>query len=221
MRRAPGPVKLEEPRDPALRAGDARGAAAPHYERLMTPELTDAELTTLAQRASQGDIDALERLFLALLPRVRNLVRYLVRGDRDVDDLSQEALLHLLRGLGTYRGEGEFRAWVDRVVARSVFASRRHRERATDWDMSSDELTPTDSGALPDAECARRQLAACLDTLPDAQRGALVSHHVLGMTVPEVSAALGISEETVRSRLRLGKERLKRLLGIARWRKVG
>lgn len=196
--------------------------ASPSCERLMTPpELNDAELTTLAQRASQGDIDALERLFLALLPRVRNLVRYLVRGEREVDDLSQEALLQLLRGLGTYRGDGEFRAWVDRVVARSVFASRRRPEQATDWSTTADELTPTDSRALPDAECGRRQLVACLDALPDPQRGALVGHHVLGMTVPEVSEALGVPEETVRSRLRLGKERLKHLLGIARWRKVG
>lgn len=188
----------------------------------MSPtELTDAELRSLAQQASQGDLDALEQLFLALLPRVRNLVRYLIRGDQEVDDLSQEALLNLLRGLGTYRGEGEFRAWVDRVVARSVFASRRRREPATEFDSSSEQLTPTDAWALPDAQCARRQLVACLDTLPDAQRGALVRHHVLGMTVPEVSEALGVPEETVRSRLRLGKERLKRLLGLGRWRKVG
>lgn len=187
----------------------------------MTPaEPTDAELTALALQASQGDVDALERLFLALLPRVRNLVRYLVRGDRDVDDLSQEALLTLLRGLGSYRGDGEFRAWVDRVVARSVFASRRPREHATDWDAASEELTPTDVRPLPDAQCARREFVACLDNLPESQRGALVRHHVLGMTVPEMSEALGVPQETVRSRLRLGKERLKRLLGFAS-RKVG
>jgi RNA polymerase sigma-70 factor (ECF subfamily) len=34
-------------------------------------------------------------------------------------------------------------------------------------------------------------------------------HYVLGMTVPEMGAELGVPEETVRSRLRLGRQRLR------------
>ena len=37
-------------------------------------------------------------LMVELLPRVRNLVRYLVRGDAMVDDLAQEAIVAILRG---------------------------------------------------------------------------------------------------------------------------
>lgn len=187
------------------------------------PEMTDAELSELAQRARSGDTAALERLFLSLLPRVRNLVRYLVRGDRDVDDLSQEALLTLLRGLDTYRGEGEFRAWADRVVARSVFATLKRRpDQPTELEPTTPhEFSQGSTSTPPDAYCVRRQLVAHLDTLPDSQRGALVRHHVLGMTVPEVSEELGVSQETVRSRLRLGRDRLRRLLDERLGRMVG
>src|SRR5262245_38204484 len=47
----------------------------------------------LAEAAARGDRKAAEALLRALLPRVRNLVRYFVRGDAEVDDISQEALV--------------------------------------------------------------------------------------------------------------------------------
>jgi RNA polymerase sigma factor (sigma-70 family) len=60
-----------------------------------------------------------------------------------------------------------------------------------------------------------------LDELPDAQREALVLHHVLGMTVSEVADQLEAPQETVRSRLRLGKDRLRQLLSLTPDRMVG
>ena len=57
-------------------------------------------------------------LLTEILPRVRNLVRYLVRGDEDVDDIAQDALVAVMEDLRGYRGEGRFESWVDRIVAR-------------------------------------------------------------------------------------------------------
>jgi RNA polymerase sigma-70 factor (ECF subfamily) len=48
-----------------------------------------------------------------------------------------------------------------------------------------------------------------LDDLPQEQRYVLVLHHALDMTVPEMAEELGIPIETVRSRLRLAKARLR------------
>lgn len=142
---------------------------------------------------------------------VRNLVRYLVRGDRDVDDLSQDALLLILEGIRTYRGDGPFRSWAARVVARSVFAARRSSARRAEQPM--DEAALIDEPAtLPDRYYLRRQVAERLDALPLAQRDALVLHCVVGLRVAEVATELGVPEETVRSRIRLGKDRLRQQL---------
>jgi RNA polymerase sigma-70 factor (ECF subfamily) len=48
-----------------------------------------------------------------------------------------------------------------------------------------------------------------LDGLPIDQRHVLVLHYALDMTVPEAAAELGVPIETVRSRLRLAKSRLR------------
>jgi RNA polymerase sigma-70 factor, ECF subfamily len=192
--------------------------------RVIHSPLSDEELSVLARAAANRDASATEKLLLELLPRVRNLVRYLVRGDRDVDDLTQEALLMILRGVSTYRGEGLFRAWADRVVARSVFSRKRRpalvlfEEDLPAQVLRGEELTFSLS---PDTYTLRRQLVTALDKLPDPQRDALVLHHAVGLSVTEVAAELSAPEETIRSRIRLGKAKLREQLDDAERRKVG
>jgi RNA polymerase sigma-70 factor (ECF subfamily) len=85
-------------------------------------EQPDDPMRSDVEAAQAGDRAAAARIVAAILPRVRNLVRYLIRGDEDVDDVAQEALVLVLRGLGGYRAQGSFRSWADRVVARATFA---------------------------------------------------------------------------------------------------
>jgi RNA polymerase sigma-70 factor (ECF subfamily) len=163
--------------------------------------------------AIAGDRDAAQALLRGLLPRVRNLVRYLIRGDADVDDIAQDALVAVFRGLPSYRADGPLEAWVDRVVARVTFAALRDRRRdaAREAQAAPDlELVSDATAASPDDYLARRQAIRRLDELPYDQRHALVLHHVVEMSVPEIAAALGVPAETVKSRLRLGKARLLR-----------
>jgi RNA polymerase sigma-70 factor (ECF subfamily) len=140
-------------------------------------------------------------------------VRYLIRGDADTDDLAQEALIAILRGLGSFRGESSFERWADRVAVRATFAGiRRRRRESSDLTAAEPERRLASPVATPDDEFAdRRQAAALLDALPLEQRHAMVMHHVLGMSVPEIARELGVPAETVRSRLRLGRTRLREL----------
>src|SRR3954452_23115062 len=91
----------------------------------MMPALAASPPPPRIAAAARGDRAADEPLCRELLPRVRNLVRYLLRGDSRVDDVAQEALIAVLRGLGTFRGEGRFESWVDRFVARTTFTALR------------------------------------------------------------------------------------------------
>jgi RNA polymerase sigma-70 factor, ECF subfamily len=164
------------------------------------------------QAVIEGRRDAAESLLTDLLPRVRNLVRYLMRGDHDVDDIAQEALIAILRGLPTWRREGSFKSWSDRVVARTTFAAmRKVRDSETEPEAEPMELTVVSEEALPDDYVFRRDMVRLMDGLSDEQRHALVLHYVLEMSVPEMTEELGIPFETVRSRLRLGRANLRAL----------
>jgi RNA polymerase sigma-70 factor (ECF subfamily) len=67
-------------------------------------------------------------------------------------------------------------------------------------------------GSTPEAGAARRRdvLRRLLDDLADEQAEALALRVVLGWSLDEISAATGAPVNTVRSRLRLAKEALRR-----------
>jgi RNA polymerase sigma-70 factor (ECF subfamily) len=161
-------------------------------------------------RRACSDRRAAEQLLRELLPRVRNLVRYLVREDSDVDDIAQEALVAVLKGLHTYKGTGRLQSWADRIVARVTFSEipRRRRSPSRPPREAVDFALLPSSSTQVDEYLERRRVVELLDQVPDAQRHVLVLHHVVGLTVPEIAAQLEVPAETVRSRLRLGKKRL-------------
>lgn len=169
----------------------------------------DDELAPLVPAVLAGSRQAAQRLARALLPRARNLVRYLLRGDSDVDDVAQDALVAVFRGLSTYRGEGSVRSWADRIVVRTALA--RVRRARIDLSRHERHLEPVSvaSPVLQSRYLALRQAVRLLDALPDDQRRVLVMHHVLGLGMREIAKELSVPLETVRSRARLGMARLR------------
>jgi len=160
--------------------------------------------------AVAGDRRAVEQVVGALLPRVRNIARYLVRGDAEADDVAQEVMVAILRKLPSFRGDGSLQSWADRIAVRQAFLALRRTKRARDRvDTGADLTIVPDPAGPPDLYGERRRAVAALDHLSEEQRHALVLHHVIGMSVPEVAAETGAPIETVRSRLRLGLARLR------------
>jgi RNA polymerase sigma-70 factor (ECF subfamily) len=183
------------------------------------PERPCFEPDPRVSRAKRGDAEAIHSLLVELIPRVRNLVRYLVRNDTETDDFTQDALIDVLRDLGAYRGEGPFQSWVDRVVAR-VTLRRLRSERSRAVVELRPQPADVERACCADTFLLRRAMVRLLDRLPSEQRHALVLHHVLEMTVTEIATELDTPAETVRSRLRLAKSRL-RTFGFAVEREDG
>jgi RNA polymerase sigma-70 factor (ECF subfamily) len=175
------------------------------------PDPASERLVEWVRLGAQGDREAQQALLSALLPRVRNLVRYFTRSDADVDDIAQRALIELLRSLPGYRGEGAVEAWAHRITSR--VALREARRRRLEWrrrnEHAVDLAVVRDVGAPPDEYIARREAVTWLDALPREQREAFVLHHVAGMSVPELAEMLQIPFETARSRLRLAARKLR------------
>lgn len=183
--------------------------------RVVPSAAPEGSLEALQVAAARGDSGALHTLAMRLLPRVRNLVRYLVRWDAEVDDLAQDALVEIVRSLPRFRGEGSFEGWVHRITTRTVFAAlsvRRHEPARPGRTDDEPELFALPAEGRTDDYMARRRMARALDRLPDEQRHALVLHHAVEMSVPEIAETLGAPMETIRSRLRLGRARLREVL---------
>ena len=64
------------------------------------------------------------------------------RGDVDVDDISQLALIEIVRSFHNYRGEGALHSWADRITTRVAlhYLRRRRNEERRRTALSPAEL---------------------------------------------------------------------------------
>jgi len=168
----------------------------------------------LLEQARGGDEEAMHQLVMHVMPRVRNGVRYLMRGD-SIDDMVQDVLVTVLHRLDSFRGEGRFEAWVDGITMRVVLggARRLRKEQRRLVAVDAEEVAYLRRG---ERYATSRQLVRALDQLPDNQRRAVVMHHVFGLTAAEIAQILDIPRETVRSRLKAGMGQLRALLQVHR-----
>ncbi|MFF9899451.1 sigma-70 family RNA polymerase sigma factor [Streptomyces longispororuber] len=86
-----------------------------------------AGLTALVVAGRAGDPRAQDRLVAACLPLVYNIVGRALRGHADVDDLVQDIMVRMLRGLPGLRDPASFRSW---LVAITMNETRRHQRSA-------------------------------------------------------------------------------------------
>lgn len=167
-------------------------------------------------RGEQGAARSFVRAIAA--PVRRAVVMVLGSSDVDVDDATQEAILGVLHALPRFRAECTSTQFAVRIgVLTAVAIRRRERNRhrwvaneATEIErVGADQRSP-----LADVETARRREAVrrLLDQLPPAIAEAVVLYFMLGYTVPEVAALCQAPVNTVWSRLRIGRERMRQAL---------
>ncbi len=143
-------------------------------------------------------------------------VAYRLTGSRDdAEDLVQEALLRVRRGLDGYQ-PGNLEGWLSRIVTNLFLddVRRRRRRPLTSVADLPDPWVGVDHA--PDDELARarlpEELEAALVALPPDFRAAVVLCDVVGLDYQEISESLGIPPGTVRSRIHRGRALLRKAL---------
>ena len=133
---------------------------------------------------------------------------YAVTGDLGAaEEAAQEAYTRAWprwSKLATYDDPG---AWVRQVATRQAISGWRRRRTAKRFLAAA---RPPDPARAPDETTVA--LVAALRSLPEAQRRALVLHHLSGMSVADVAAAEHCPEGTVKARLSRGRAALQPLL---------
>lgn len=181
------------------------------------PTPADLELADLAQRASEGDRRAVEQVLRQVGPSMLRVVRVVlgVRAD-EAEDVFQESLLALVGALPSFRGECGLRHFGCRIAARTAVRTRRRiyqrEERKRSWFRKTAPVNddPPNPGSQATATHRKEILRKLLTEIPEEQAETLVLRVVLGYSLGDVAASTGAPINTVRSRIRLAKEALRR-----------
>jgi RNA polymerase sigma-70 factor (ECF subfamily) len=172
------------------------------------------DLAPLAAAVVRGDRDAVRTFVTAVGGIVRRAARMVLGpAHADVDDVTQDATIELLRALPRFRGECTIAHFAARVAVLTAMAARRRRGARDRWiarEEIEEDTWPAGPEASPHAhaEASRRRDAVrkVLDELPEAIADAMALHFILGHTAQEIADAAHVPVGTVASRLRIGKD---------------
>jgi RNA polymerase sigma-70 factor, ECF subfamily len=136
-----------------------------------------------------------------------------LRQRQDAEDVAQEAFSRAHRSFHQLRDRDRFRAWLVRMTWRLAINRRRSESRRIARESIVIDLPAPASteDALVAQERATR-LWQAIDALPHKLRIVIVLAGIEGHDVQEVAQLLALPQGTVKSRLFLGRQRLKELL---------
>jgi RNA polymerase sigma-70 factor, ECF subfamily len=168
------------------------------------------------------------RAFATLYTRHKGGVyRYLLRQVKVAqlaDELMQDVWTNLINARERYSVEAKFTTWLYTVAHNRLMDHfRRDRDVVSLFgdgaDGGEDEMEP-EHHAMPAPESAQpermaegkaaaKQMLECLGALPAVQREAFLMQEESGMSLKDIAEAVGVGEETVKSRLRYAMNKLR------------
>ncbi len=170
------------------------------------------------QRVQQGDPRAFELVYDRHGGPAFSLAYRMVGNRAGAEDITQEAFLSIWRSRERYRRDrGSVRTWVLGIVHhRAIDALRRNlvhdRRRASAEGLEERE----EAAELTDVEVVRRDEArtvrSALEELPVEQCRVIELAYFGGFTQTEIASMLDTPIGTVKGRMRLGLEKLRRTL---------
>jgi RNA polymerase sigma-70 factor (ECF subfamily) len=178
----------------------------------------------LARAAARGDDEALGELYVRHHRRVYSLCRRMLRNAADAEDLTQDIFIHLLRQVGSFRGDSLFTTWLHRLTVNHVLMrlrrDARRRGLIPEYVQGQASRVRKTNPTAPPQFVNRLALEAALSLLPPGYRWAFILHDIEGYSHDEVSRMLGCSAGTSKSQLHKARMKLRRLLKSVRVRRA-
>jgi RNA polymerase sigma-70 factor (ECF subfamily) len=142
--------------------------------------------------------------------KLRAFIRARVPDDVTADDLTQETLLKVYRSRASLRDDDRLEAWLYRIARRTLIDYYRKRCPSEELPASLKSESEDEVGAIRDAVLI--STIRFMEELPDPYRVPLQLSELEGMPMAQIAHRLGLSLTAVKSRIRRGRQMLKRKL---------
>ena len=166
-------------------------------------DLSDISLVT--QVAVLHNKKAFDQLVRKYQSPVRRFFLNQTLGDEQLsDDLAQETFIKAYVNITKFRGMSSFSTWLMRIAYNVFYDDVRSRKQTEDIDTSSAVRQSSKSG-----DCnLKMDIHAALALLKPDERSCVTLQLIDGYPVDQISKITGINENTVKSHLKRGKDKM-------------
>ena len=192
------------------RGAEATGGATRAVEGMADADALAALVEAIARRR---DRQAFARLFDHLMPRLKAYAMRLGADGPTAEEVAQEVMLLVWRKAETFEpARASVTTWVF-TIARNKRIDFLRRARRPELDPNDPALVPDAPVAADDAvnrQDSEQRLRTAIGTLPPAQADLLVMAYFEDRSHRHIAAATRLPLGTVKSRIRLALERLRK-----------
>lgn len=166
------------------------------------------EDTELVRSAQQGRLEAFTALYERYLPLVYGRVRCAIPA-QDVEDVTQEVFIAVVRSLKNFRHESRFSTWLRTLVNRQIADYYRSRKGYIANQLSIDSenihvdwISSFSTGDHVDTTHEMIIVRQAMQNLPDNYREILLLRFAEGLRFDEIAQQQGQSLEATKSLFR-------------------
>lgn len=168
----------------------------------------------LINAACSGNTEAIEQMLLQYQPTITKFARKYCATPEDIEDAVQETLWIASQKIGTLRVASAFISWLFRIV-------RNECHRLLHYKRNEEARDNLEVGDFADYNpehdvLLKRDVIRALMGLSPIYREVVILRDMQGLTTPEVAFELGLTIETVKSRLHRARNALREAL--QQWR---
>ena len=175
--------------------------------------------TDLIRRVLNGDQDAFTTLVNKYQKQVHTLVWRKIGDFHIAEEITQDVFLKAYKKLSMLKPPYHFSGWLYVIASRRCIAWLRKKQSPT---VSLDAMPAvqleevsytqyeTARGEAASVEHQRDLVKRLLEKLPESERTVITMHYVSELSCKEISEFLGVSPNTIKSRLHRARERLKK-----------
>lgn len=190
-------------------------------EALMSSAADESQLLT---RIGRGDESALAALYDRFSRPIYSMVLRITYNERDAEEIVQDVFLTVWRTAATFDAQrASAFTWLTTVARNKAIDRIRASQRrippppSTETNSGNEAVDPSANPADEVSQADRSEsLSLIVRTLPTNQRQAIELAFFDGLTHPEIAERLGETIGTVKSRIRLGMDKLRIKLKGAR-----
>lgn len=171
----------------------------------------------LIENAKNGNQNAITELYNRTYNNVYFTVKALIKSEDTILDIVQDSYVKGFKNLSQLQDPDKFRAWIKRIAHNSAVDYLRKTKPVMFSTMSTeddsfiefeDDRTENLPEVVIDQKETTRLVKEILDSLSDEQRLVVGMFYYEQMSVKEIAQTLGISENTVKSRLSYGRKKI-------------
>ncbi|HEY5008360.1 MAG TPA: RNA polymerase sigma factor [Caulobacteraceae bacterium] len=190
------------------------------------PDYAGLDDQALIARVLTRDAGAARHLLTANNQRLFRAAWSILLNRAEAEEALQDGYMKAFAALSGFKGESSLATWLTRIVVNEALDRKRRARRrekvledrgvAFIEDYREALMQGSKPAQSPEQAVMRRELArvmeAAIRSLPETFRPVFVLREIEGLNVTETAAALGIAEQTVRTRLHRAKQRLQAAL---------